>query len=145
MPVTYHACNLRQTYLTVVCWRHGHCWNSFRAACSPMQDYRRFHYRGTRNYFSRLCQLTCLWISTQWGAAGTFSGRSAKRGRHPGSAILHGQSAVSCFPSRGIFLRPCTCGNYALSNQRHEISSNLSAQKKVEKLRKKTAHKWTPQ
>jgi len=82
-------------------------------------------------------QLAYLWLSTYCVAAVTFSGRSAKRGRHPGSATLHGQSAVSGFPSacesrRGLSssktpsrgtrvpltrlrtrfsLRACTCGN----------------------------------
>jgi len=39
MPVTYFACNSRQNfhaYFTIVCLRHGNCWNSFRAACSPI-------------------------------------------------------------------------------------------------------------
>ena len=39
MPLTYHACNSRQNFLPyfkIVCWHHGSCWNSFRAACSPI-------------------------------------------------------------------------------------------------------------
>jgi len=39
MPLTYHACNSQENFLpyfTIVCWRHGSCWNSFRAACSPI-------------------------------------------------------------------------------------------------------------
>jgi len=39
MPLTYHAFNSRQNFLpyfTIVGWRHGRCWNSFRAACSPI-------------------------------------------------------------------------------------------------------------
>jgi len=53
IPLTYHACNSRPKlpYFTIVCWRHGHWWNYFRAACSPVRDYRGFHYRGSRNYF----------------------------------------------------------------------------------------------
>ena len=81
--------------------------------------------------------LRIWWVSTYCGAAVTFSGHSAKRGRQPGSATLHGQSAVSCFlldcesrhrlsssktPTRGtrvlftrlrtrFSLRAYTCGN----------------------------------
>ena len=72
-------------------------------ACSPIARLPRVSLPRVTQLFFVLCSF--WWVSTHCGAAVTFSCRDVKRGRHPGSATLHGQSAVSCFPSRGNFPR----------------------------------------
>jgi len=40
-------------YFTIVCWRHGRCWNSFRAACLPI---------------ARLPQISSPWVTQRFFA-----------------------------------------------------------------------------